>query len=63
MRAGQEGRAALPHPRIYRVPPPPHPRREILLLVEVSAENTKIDHKDIYLQKWEMSRFVLRKRT
>ena len=23
MRAGQEGRAALPHPRIYRVPPPP----------------------------------------
>ena len=61
MRAGQEGRAALPHPRIYRVPPPP--RREILLLVEVSAEKTKIDHKDIYLQKWEMSRFVLRKRT
>ena len=61
MRAGQEGRAALSHPRIYRVPPPP--RREILLLVEVSAEKTKIDHKDIYLQKWEMSRFVLRKRT
>ena len=61
MRAGQEGRAALPHPRIYRVPPPP--RREILLLVEVSAEKTKIYHKDIYLQKWEMSRFVLRKRT
>ena len=41
----------------------PPPRREILLLVEVSAEKTKIDHKDIYLQKWEMSRFVLRKRT
>ena len=45
-------------------PPPPHPPgREILLQVEVSAEKTKIDHKDIYLQKWEMSRFVLRKQT
>ena len=60
MRAGPH----FPTQGYIEFPPPPHPPgREILLQVEVSAEKTKIDHKDIYLQKWEMSRFVLRKQT